>query len=166
MALFDWFKTAVSDAGAKLVTAVGDAFAKNFTTDDERLQAQAAMMRQVHEYELRVFEISAKLNESYLADIANARAMQAAALAQDDKFSKRFVYYLTIGLCLLCFAFDFALFWVNYPPQNRDMINMVAGVINSTALASIIAFFYGSSQSSADKQKQINSMLNEPASKP
>jgi hypothetical protein len=161
MALLDIFKTTVSNAGAKLVGAIGDAFSKNFTTDEERLAKQNEMLKQVQDYQIHINEMANELDKSYLADIANARAMQIAALAQDDKFSKRFIYYLAIGICFLAFAFDFMLFFVKYPETNRDMLNMVAGVINSGALISIISFFFGSSQSSADKQKQLNKAFDD-----
>jgi uncharacterized membrane protein (DUF106 family) len=163
MALLDIFKNVVSDGASKLVTSIGDAFAKNFTTDEERLQQQKEMVKQVQDYQTRMTELANEMDRSYLADVANARSMQMAALAQDDKFSKRFVYYLAIGICLLAFVFDFLLFFVKYPDTNRDMLNMVAGVINSGALISIISFFFGSSQSSVDKQKQLNKMSDESA---
>ena len=41
-----------------------------------------------------------RLLELEYQDIADARALQVAALKQDDLFSKRFVYYLAIGVFL------------------------------------------------------------------
>lgn len=90
---------------------------------------------------------------AYMADMSNAREMQKSALAQEDVFSKRFIYYLAAFVVTLTFVFDLMMFFVHYPEANRDMINQVSGIINSGALIMILSFFYGSSKSSQDKQK-------------
>ena len=98
--------------------------------------------------------------KAYLADVANARLMQISALAQDDLFSKRFIYFLATGIVFLTFTFDMLMFFVEYPAPNRDMITMVSGVLNSGALLAIVYFFFGSSKGSQDKQKEMNALIS------
>ena len=51
------------------------------------------------------------------------------------------------------------LFFVNYPVANRDMINQVSGILNASALIMILAFFYGSSKSSGDKNDMLHKIM-------
>lgn len=108
-----------------------------------------------------VAELSYKETSAYLADTQSARNMQVEALKQDDKFAKRFIYYLAGGVIVLVFAFDFCMFKIKYPVENRDMINMIAGILNSTALVMILGFFFGNSKNSDDQAKQIKKMWDD-----
>ena len=90
-----------------------------------------------------------------LADLADARDLQKVALSQDDLFSKRFIYYLTIGVFGFSALIVLLLFFVKIPDQNRDVINFILGVVVGTGLAGIFNYFYGSSQGSKDKMNLI-----------
>ena len=89
-------------------------------------------------------------------DKASAREMQKEALAQEDLFSKRFIYYFA----LLIFSFSaivvFLLFFVSIPEENQRIVDMVIGIVVGTGLVSVIQFFFGSSKGSKDKNKLIN----------
>jgi hypothetical protein len=90
------------------------------------------------------------------ADLADARDLQKVALQQDDLFSKRFIYYLTIGVFLFSAGVVTLLFFKEIPAENRDVINFILGVIVGTGLTGIFNYFYGSSQGSKDKMSIIN----------
>jgi len=100
--------------------------------------------------------------DAQLKDVENARALQIVALQQDDKFSKRYVYYLATVVILIVAAFDFCLFGVRYPVENRDMINMVAGILNSGALIMILSFFFGSSAGTRKANETISRIAESP----
>ena len=102
-----------------------------------------------------------KVTELYLKDVADARAMQVEALKQNDIFSKRFIYYFAMLMVLLTIGYDFCFFFVKFPTENKDLLNMIAGVLNTSCLVMIVSFFFGSSMGSADKQKQIEKLMNE-----
>ena len=86
-----------------------------------------------------------------MADLADARDLQKVALSQDDLFSKRFIYYLTIGVFGFSALIVLLLFFVKIPDQNRDVINFILGVVVGTGLTGIFNYFYGSSQGERDK---------------
>lgn len=90
-----------------------------------------------------------------MADLADARDLQKVALSQDDLFSKRFIYYLTIGVFGFSALIVLLLFFVKIPDQNRDVINFILGVVVGTGLTGIFNYFYGSSQGSKDKMNLI-----------
>lgn len=80
------------------------------------------------------------------------------------EFNKHFINYLAILVILLTFIYDYLLLFVHYPSENRDLVNLVAGVLNSSCLAAIISFFYGSSKSSQDKMQTITELTKDPSS--
>ena len=89
-------------------------------------------------------------------DRADARALQIAALQQDDLFSKRFLYYFALGICGFSMLIVLLLFFVEIPESNQRIVDMILGVIIGSGLISVINFFFGSSKGSKDKQEFIN----------
>ena len=156
--LKDLFKKPAADAAATLIGSVTTAIDEIVTNKEEKAQLQMAAQKQVQDYTIRLTELAQESIDAQLKDIQSARAMQSMALQQDDKFSKRFVYYLSIALIGAAIIFDFTLFFANYPTANRDMINMALGTLNSLGFASVVTFFLGSSKSSAQKNDVITQL--------
>lgn len=82
---------------------------------------------------------------------ADARAMQVAALGQEDLFSKRFVYYLTAFWSAVTTAYIFMITFVNIPVDNVRFSDTVLGFLLGTVIATIMNYFLGSSNSSHEK---------------
>jgi purine-cytosine permease-like protein len=96
------------------------------------------------------------LEKAYLADAGNARAMQIAALAQEDVFSKRFVYMF--AACWSIFSMVYATlvtFYTPTSPEGKGIAQTVLGFLLGTAVASIFSYFFGSTKGSADKTRLI-----------
>ena len=83
--------------------------------------------------------------------------MQVESLKQNDLFSKRFVYYLTISIVAFVFLMVVCLFFVDIPKENKTIIDMVVGIVIG-GYTSIIAFYFGSSKSSKDKTSQLTEL--------
>ena len=101
-----------------------------------------------------------KIIELEYADLADARDLQKIALQQDDLFSKRFIYYLAIGVFTFSATVVLLLFWIEIPDKNRDVVNFILGVIIGTGMTGIFNFFYGSSKGSKDSGAQLRKLLN------
>jgi hypothetical protein len=92
-----------------------------------------------------------------------ARALQQAALASDDPFARRFIYYYATGLSLLTFIF---IFWAAFIHKYTEgdnairVIDTVLGFLLGVSLAAIIQFFFGSSAGSKSKEEKL-SVLNQ-----
>ena len=140
----------------KDLAGIVDTFISN---PQEKQAAIEAMTKIANEHTQKMHELAVKETESYLADMQSARNMQIEALKQDDQFAKRFIYYLATLVIILAFAFDFCMFFVHYPAENRDMINGAAGVLNTGALIMVLSFFFGSSKSSEDKTALMHKMI-------
>lgn len=96
---------------------------------------------------------------AYLADVANARQMQMTALNQDDKFSKRFIYYLAGASILLGFTYIFLVTFLPLAPTSVRYADTILGVVIGVVFGTIFNFFYGSSKGSADKNQLISDTL-------
>lgn len=156
------FLSGIFNKGAgNLVESIGNVADKLFTSKEEAAKFKLEAEKEINRHIEIMSEHSNKATELYLKDVADARAMQVEALKQNDTFSKRFVYYFAMMMVLLTITYDFCFFFVKFPPENKDLLNMIAGVLNTSCLVMIVSFFFGSSMGSADKQKQIEKLMNE-----
>lgn len=108
----------------------------------------------------RLKELDLQELELILEDSANARKMQTAALAQEDLFSKRFVYYFAFLIFILASVVVVLLFFVEIPERNERLIDVAFGAVVGAALMQVIQFFYGSSRGSKEKQDAIKQITN------
>lgn len=95
----------------------------------------------------------------YLEDIQSARLMQSAALAQDDQFSKRFVYYFALFWSLCTAVYIGCITFMAIPQENVRFADTILGVLLGTVLGQILSFFYGSSRQSQTKDDTLHSAI-------
>ena len=133
--------------------------AENKLTDEQ--WAQLKEFEHLHQEKLLTYlqeldSTQVELTRIEQADRADARSLQRAALESEDKFAGRFIYGYAILVTVLTFAFIFiAIFF--YPTEDGAgrVIDTVLGFLLGVSLSAIIQFFFGSSQGSSNKQKQI-----------
>lgn len=107
------------------------------------------------EFRMALLDADSELERLATADRADARKLQGIALQQDDLFSKRFVYYFAAAWSLFTMFYITAItFW---PPgeSGQAIANTVLGFLLGTAVASIFAYFYGSTKGSAEKTRLL-----------
>lgn len=98
------------------------------------------------------------LEKTYLADVQNARAMQVAALSQEDLFSKRFVYYFAAAWSLFSMVYFMAVtFW---PPTDagQRIADTILGVLIASVIGVMFAYFYGTTRASKAKDDTISKL--------
>jgi hypothetical protein len=93
------------------------------------------------------------------ADKANARAMQVAALQQDDKFSKRFVYYFATFWSVTAALYIAFITFGDIPEANIRFADTILGFILGTIIATIVQFFFGSSLTSKEKDSALDALV-------
>ena len=116
--------------------------------------------------EIKALREAAMKHEEFKIEQANkntadARAMQTAALQQDDKFSKRFVMYLAIFWSLTAVSYIFFITFGTIPEANVRFADTILGFLLGTVVATIINFFLGSSASSKEKTEVLAAELKE-----
>jgi hypothetical protein len=84
-------------------------------------------------------------------DRDGARHMQEVALAQDDVFSKRFIYYLAAFWSIFAVVYICAITFLTIPETSVRFADTILGFLLGTIVATILQFFFGSSKSSKDK---------------
>ena len=112
------------------------------------------------ESDIKALRESAMKHEEFMVEQANkntadARAMQVAALNQDDKFSKRFVMYLATFWSIMAVVYIFLITFTNIPETNVRFADTNLGYLLGTVVATILNFFLGSSAGSKAKQEVI-----------
>ncbi len=113
-----------------------------------------------HELTLQLNQFAENEDARVFADIANARAMQVAALQQEDVFAKRFVYYFATAWSLAAIVYIGCITFCVIPPANMRYADTCLGFVLGTLVATIINFFFGSSRSSQRKDAALGSMAS------
>lgn len=139
------FLEGLGDVGGAILDAAGD------FTGIQGLKKLAGIIENNDELTPAQKQEALKLVELELADRENARALQMAALDQEDLFSKRFVYYLSSFIVVAATAFGILLFWVKVPEANKRMIEMFCDIYLFAGAMAVINFFFGSSLGSKQK---------------
>jgi hypothetical protein len=93
-------------------------------------------------------------------DRANARSMQAAALNQNDLFSKRFVYYFATFWSIASALYIAFITFGEIPEANVRFADTILGFLLGTIVATIVQFFFGSSDSSKQKDGALESLAS------
>lgn len=100
---------------------------------------------------MKLAEIDLKQFELEVKDRDGARAMQIAALQQDDWFAKNFLYIFTSAWSFFAMAYFAFVTFGTVPTSGVRMADTILGVLIGTVLTGFFNFFFGSSKSSKDK---------------
>ncbi len=144
MGILSWL---TGNIGKGLVDGVKDLVDEFVTTEQERLEML-----------LRKEQLNLEREKAYLQDIQSARQMQIAALKQEDKFSKRFIYYFAFLWTFIAAGYVVAITFLEIPEKNLRFADTTLGFMLGTIISQIIAFFYGSSLGSKHKEKLVAKM--------
>ncbi len=148
------------DRGAEIAEQVVDVVRRGIGSDklsdiEATLAQNPELAAQLHK---QINDIAARETELIFADISNARAMQVAALEQDDLFSKRFLYYFASAWSVFAMLYMICVTFIDIPKDNVRFADSMQTFILSTVVATIIYFFFGSSRSSHKKDDVISSL--------
>ncbi len=141
-----------------MVDSVGNVLDNLITNKEERDAAKLAVQQEAHRHLEAIAKAADDMERAYLADIDSARKMQTAALQQEDKFSKRYVYYLSSFVIVSATAFGLLLFFVDFPESNRRLVEMFADIYLFAGAIMVLQFFFGSSKGSQDKDVLLKQM--------
>ena len=147
------FRSATAVAGPLGGAAVSAIASKLGVADEVTAVAQAIAGDPAAAQKLQELDMEyAKLE---LEDRKDARAMQVAALQQDDLVAKRFVYYYAWFWSVASMTYFAAVTFVPLPEGGQHFADIILGFLLGTAVATIISYFYGSSKSSKDKTEAL-----------
>lgn len=134
----------------------------------QALEAIKANQEMSQQFQIKMFEIqAAEIRAERDAEVAagkDARAMQVAALQQDDLFSKRFAYYFAITWTLFGMAYFVGVTLVDLEGSRLRFADTILGLLIGTIFGGIFSWVYGSVSRNAHKDATI-AALAEAASK-
>lgn len=139
--------------GVKAVTGI-DLNKKELTAEDKKLILDAEF--RLKELDFKSLELSLNTKKednrheetnaaSQASEYDSARGMQQEALRQEDKFSKRFIYYFAAYWSLMATGYLFAITFTQIPETSVRFADTTVGFLLGTVVSTIIGFFYGNS---------------------
>lgn len=118
---------------------------ENGVLDDSKLaEIQMAAMKHA--------EFMAELDFKNTQD---ARQMQEKAMENADPLVRRFVYMFAAYWSVFATGYIVLITVAEIPEKNIRFVDVVLGFILGTVVATILNFFFGSSQSSKEKTKEL-----------
>ena len=109
---------------------------------------------------LAEIQMAAMKHEEFMAEIdlkntQDARDMQEKAMESDDPVVRRFIYRFAWLWSFFAITYIIIITVCNIPEKNIRFVDVVLGFIMGTVVSTILNFFFGSSQSSKDKTKEL-----------
>jgi hypothetical protein len=153
-------------AGGVIGTAIANILGVENTPDavDAAISSNPEAALKLKEFYLKneqhIRDHAFRVLDAELKDVQNARGMQVEALKQEDKFSKRFLYYLTIYWSVATTFYIAFITFGTIPADNVRFADTCLGFVLGTLIASIFQYFYGSTLSSRSKTGMQDDTIN------
>lgn len=149
------------EMGARAAEQIVDvaAIAAGVQDPDELTKALAADRELAGRVRLALLDHAHELEKLAFADLRDARALQAAALQQQDLFSKRFIYYFAIAWSLAVMCYIGAITFIPIPADNERFADTILGFVLGTIMAGMFQFFFGSSSGSKLKNEMLSKLV-------
>jgi len=157
------FLTNLFSAGASsLVDAVGDALDKNITSDEERKELENELEKAKLTYDVEMKTLGLDEQKAYLNDTASARENQSRVQESTEAgfLAKNVHPILAIFIISLTF---FLYYWLiigssnNISTDMKDIVIYILGAL-TTISTQVVAYFFGSSRGSKEKQQIISDL--------
>lgn len=146
---------AILDIGGKIID-------KLWPNPAEAEQAKLKLFELQQSGELAKMANDAEITKAYLADVNSARNREAQVATSESApyLNKVITPLLAIGVLVATFGlFSFVLFDKGaIDPTRKDILIYVLGVLSAIA-TQIVAYYFGSSKGSADKNTAIDNLL-------
>lgn len=85
------------------------------------------------------------LDELSAKDVADARALHAEQIKAGNYTAANFIYWYSWFWALSSTVYFFCVTFLPLPTDGKDFANIILGFLLGTAVATIIGFFYGNS---------------------
>jgi hypothetical protein len=105
-------------------------------------------------------QMAAMKHAEFMAEIdlkntQDARDMQEKAMENADPWVRRFVYILAAFWSVFAVSYIIVITLCEIPEKNIRFVDTILGFLLGTVVATVLNFFFGSSQSSKDKTKEL-----------
>lgn len=127
---------------------------------DDTIEGVTAALAGNPEMAMKLKELDLEYAKLDAQDRDSARQAYAAVATSENssKLDKAVVPMLALGTVGLAFLFIGVLIFINVPTDQQQIIIFALGFITSSA-GQVLSFYFGSSQGSKDKTKEIEGMM-------
>ena len=150
-------------AGAGLQKVADSVLDKGLEQVEEKLGIKLEPNEQgvLDDSKLAEIQMAAMKHAEFMAEIdlkntQGARDMQQKAMESDDPVVRRFVYQFAWLWSSFAIGYIILITTYNIPEKNIRFVDVVLGFIMGTVVSTLLNFFFGSSQSSKDKTKELS----------
>ncbi len=151
------------DKGAEVASKVVEvaSVVTGASSTEEALQIVEQRHETFLQLKTKLLDLADKEADRELNDRASARAMQIAALQQDDHEAKRFVYRFAWFWSAFTTLYILMITFVSLPEGAQRFADTVLGFLLGTVVATILTYFYGSSVKSRQKDLSIEALTSQ-----
>jgi len=163
----DWLKKAASGASGGLLEGVSSIISrvkadptKVAEIEQELEELKFNHLQEMAKLDLEADKIEADLEKAYLADKDSARdrEIQIATSEKAPLLNKIITPLLAILILGSTFIFWYILIFVDITKDKEILLSGITGSLTTLSMG-VVGYYFGSSQSSANKQKQIESFM-------
>jgi len=152
-----WWTSLLGEAGGSILKPIADIVDSAITNKEERIKVETELKRVIFDYEAKIAEEVTKREQAALADMASARAMNMKTVDNQDKFIRRFPYYLALVIIGCVFGIFTYMLSGNVTAENKEIVYTLVGTL--TVLSSgVVSFFFGSKRGSENKNETIKNL--------
>ncbi|MEM5546959.1 hypothetical protein [Pseudoalteromonas fuliginea] len=143
------------DNGSKVASKVVD-MAQTITNGGSpqeamnRIQQSSTLQQELRQ---NILNREKELDDLAFKNTQSARNMQIQALNQDDKFSKRFIYYYAWFWSVATVIYIGCITFLSIPDTATRFADTILGFILGTVVASILNFFFGNSRDNSRRNE-------------
>ena len=143
------------DNGAKVASKIVDITQTltNTASPDEALNSLKSSESLKNELRTTLLNREKELDDLAFKNTQSARNMQIKALNQDDKFSKRFIYYYAWFWSFSTVIYIGCITFLTIPETATRFADTILGFILGTVVASILNFFFGNSRDNSRRNE-------------
>jgi len=148
-----------SSGASSLINAVGDAIDKNITSDEERKDLENEIEKARLNYDIEMKGLGISQEKAYLEDTASARDNQSRVQESEEAgfLAKNVHPILALIIIGLTFFLYYWLIMGSFEEAKKDIIIYILGAL-TTISTQVVAYFFGSSKGSKEKQKIITEL--------
>jgi hypothetical protein len=127
------------------------------TNKEERIKVETELKRVILDHEVIMQQEWTKREAQLINDVANARAMNMKSMDNNDKFIRRFPYYLAAGVLLAIFGLFLFIINGEVTLHNKEIVFTILGSLTGASI-SILSFFFGTTRGAESKNETIKNL--------
>jgi len=161
MKLAGIFSKVVGGSASTLIDSIGNAIDKNITNKGEREAIKLELQKEINRNTEALISEGNKELELHLKDLDSARNRESTIATSEhapliNKIISPVLALLILGSTFLMWYF---ILFKDVPKEKEVLVSGIIGSLTTLSMG-VVSYFFGSSQGSASKDKQLEKLYN------